>query len=198
MRSSDSKADKQFLSKLLEAPMTAEPNKSSVELATDFIKAIAWPLFALIFLISFWEPFQAAANMLPDIVNRSNTITIAGLTLQINRSLKLQNQQPSSEVKQVLADISPDDINKILATSGWRVWNAQEVDGGRDEYAKLVKLGVFREMTNQELQNRTEYAVRPVYGVVNKPLGDETRDFLIALIAEFAQQLGQPQQSPTP
>ena len=111
--------------------MSKESPKTRYELTVELIKALAWPLFAFFVLFSFWKPLHLAMNQLPEIVNRSNTITIAGLTIKIDRSLQLQNQEPSANVKKALSELTPEGIQTLMGLSGTATWLPQSADDGR-------------------------------------------------------------------
>jgi hypothetical protein len=203
---SNRQTDKQFLSTLLEVPMAAElkrsnetptaaePRKSRFELTNDLIKAGAWPLFALIVLIVFLGPFRAAANLLPDIVGRATSIKLGDVAIEIERKIP----PPSEEVRPVLAAMTADDINKLLETPVYRIWTPEEKDLGRSAYARTIELGIFGELSDKELQSRTDFPFKPAYGVTVTPLGEKTRQYLSVIIDQFTQELVRHEQPQTP
>jgi hypothetical protein len=177
-----------------ENPMAAEsaPQKTRFELTVELIKAVAWPLFAIFVLFTFWEPLHLAMNQLPDIVNRSNTITIAGLTIKIDQSLQLKNREPSAEVRQALSEITSDGIQTLMNLSGSARWLPQDADNGRRKNSEMVRLGLFEEIPLQELKDNFAYGVRVTQ------VGRDTQAYLYALISTFLEQLNQPVSTPTP
>jgi hypothetical protein len=159
--------------------------KSRLELAVDLVKALAWPLIALTVLISFWSPLRAVARQLPDIVNRSETITIAGLSIKVREGLR---RQATPEIARALANVTPDGLKRLLNTSSLSCWGADGADFGRKENAELIRLGLVEEVPKAELcspQPGQDY----VFGARPTALGRETQTFLLAVISEFAQEI---------
>jgi hypothetical protein len=173
--------------------MASNTTKTRFELAVELVKAIVWPVIALVILFSFWHPFQLAMEQLPDVVSHSDTITIAGLTLKIDRSLQLQGLEPSAEVRQVLSVLTPDGIRTLLAMGEGKYYPSSPT--GTTENDELLRLGLFEEIPPEELSlggHNYEYGVRPTQ------LGQDTQNYLLALISEFALQLDQVAPTPTP
>lgn len=164
--------------------MSNNPSKSRFELIVELIKAVAWPLFAIVLLVSFWRPLRSAVTQLPNIISRSETLSIAGLSLKVRRSLA---KQPSEEVKQALSKLSPDDL-KRLQNFNSTFCEEQYAASCRADYAALVGLGLLAEVPESELKkdrSGTPYG----FGVRITPKGKETQSVLNALVSEFVQEL---------
>ena len=87
------------------------PNKGKFELVVELIRALAWPTIAGLLLFSFWQPLQLTANLLPTIIDRSDSITIAGLSLKVGRELR---SEAPPEVRAALAGLSLAGIEMLL------------------------------------------------------------------------------------
>jgi hypothetical protein len=166
--------------------MSNNPSKSRFELIVELIKAVAWPLFAIVLLISFWRPLRSAVTQLPNIISRSETLSIAGLYLKVRRSLA---RQPSEEVKQALSKLSPDDLKRLQNfTSTW--CEEQYASSCRADYAALVSLGLIEEVPESELKTQKDRSGTPYgFGVRITPKGKETQTLLNTLVSEFVQEL---------
>lgn len=170
--------------------MSESNSKSSLELITDLIKALAWPLFAAVVLISFWSQLQSASKELPNLLSRSETLSIAGLSLKIGKGL---GRQPSTKVKKALSELSPDGIHRLLNMSSSSWWDVGSESTGKTDNAEVVRLGLLEEVPDNEIRATNERdGKRFGYGVRITPLGKETQAFLYALISEFAQELERP------
>jgi hypothetical protein len=177
-------------------PQKEQNQKTRYELTVDLIKAIAWPLFAFFILFSFWKPIHLAADQLSIIINRSNTITIAGLTLKIDQSLDLYKEQPSDEVRSVLANITPNAIRILLEhvqgpTCYLTTRDDPFIKQDKVDNAELISLGLYEEYKKDET-NKTAYCVHLT------PVGITTQNYLYDLISAFLQSLGQPVSTSTP
>ncbi len=178
----------------MEAKLSTE-KKTRFELIVELIKALAWPVFAMFIVLSFWIPLQKIMQKLPDIVERANVINIAGLSLEINQSLQLKGLNPSTNVKQVLSELTPNDISAVLALRGSASYPPESEASGRSDYDHLVSLGLYTEVSKQELDKGGKgYS----YGISITPLGTETRKYLLVLISEFLQQIDTSSPTPTP
>ena len=151
-----------------------------LQLWVEVVKALAWPVTALIVLICFWNPLQDIANRLPSILGQSESITIAGISIKVGARLK---SQASPEIQGALSAMSPDDIKRLLPHSGSAYWDKNGFSYTKSENANLVRLGLLREIPTAELASNYGY------GIELTPKGKSVQDFLYQLIAEFADEL---------
>ena len=161
--------------------MPAHPPKSRVETMTELLKAVAWPAIALVVLISFWSPLQRTAEQVPTLVSRSDSITIAGLSLKVSRELRTK---ASPEVQAVVAKLSRKGIEQVLALSEKSTWKPEDIENGREFTKELRALGLATELPPKELE-----ALHAGYGFTATELGRQTQAFLRAIVAEFVQEL---------
>ena len=173
--------------KVLEPVSKPNPKPDRFAQSIELVKAIAWPLFGIIVLTSFWNPLYSTIQQLPNIVSRSENITIAGLTLKVGKGLR---QQASTEVKQVLSDLSPESIRNLLTSGESTYWDVEYEISARTKSNELLKFGLLEEIPKAELNDRKD-STKYGYGVRLTPLGKETQAFLFNLISEFAQELEQ-------
>jgi hypothetical protein len=164
-----------------------QPQKSKFELGVDLIKALAWPLFSIIVLFSFWPQLHSTMDQLPDLLKRSNTITIGDLTIILSRNIR----EPSAEVKKVLSEITPIDIPRLMRIEQ-RVWLLTDANDAKINYADLLRLGLLEEIPTQDLPENS------TYGVQLTQLGRDTQKYLSDLLLEFVDQLNQPTSTPSP
>lgn len=163
--------------------------KSRFELVVELIKALAWPLIALILLIAFWTPLRQTTDLIPSIIGRSDTITIAGLSLKVGQGLKAK---ATPEVQKVLAKLSRSGVERVLRMSDSSYWTrGSGLSSDKNQGAELVKLGLETEVPQSELdalnlKQQTNYG----FGLRITDLGRETQAFLQSVVAEFVQELG--------
>lgn len=165
-----------------------EMPKSRFELFVELVKAIAWPILVVVVLIAFWAPLRDTARQLPGLLGRSNVVTIAGLSLKLGPGLRYQ---ASPEVKNVLAELSQEAIERLLsmASSSW--WNVGDESLGRSENVELVRLKLVEEVPADEVDSLNDRDQRRYgYGVRITELGIQTRSFLHSVVAEFVKELG--------
>ena len=168
-------------------PARQATGKSKLELTVDLMKALAWPVFGFFVLVSFWTPLQKTAALLPSLVERSDTISIAGLSLKIGSALK---NQATPEVERVLAKLTVAGIEKTLALGGSSWWGKESVDTAKRDYAELVALGLVEEVAQAELDARNKnYLGSLGYGIKRTDLGEKTQVFLRSVVAQFVQEL---------
>jgi hypothetical protein len=167
---------------------TKEATKSRFELFVELVKAIAWPLLAAVVLVSFWHPLREAANQLPSIVSRSDTITILGLSLKIGPQLR---QKAPREVQEALAALSADGIKTLMGMIGMGGGRGNDIHtlsvmtSDRGPYAELIKLKLAEEVPGLARADPTSDPTYATYVLQITPLGVQTNDFLLSLIAEF-------------
>lgn len=167
--------------------MAESPKKTNFELNVELTKALAWPLLAGIVLASFWSPLQRTADLVPALVGRSDTITIAGLSLKIGQNL---HSQASPEVRAILAHLSKAGVERVLEMGASSYWNKDAVSRGQEVNAELIKLGLVVEIPQTELDARNLREGRDYgYAVKRSALGEQTQAFLRSIVAEFVQEL---------
>lgn len=158
--------------------------KSTFEISVELTKAIAWPIVSMIALISFLGPLRSTAKQLPDLVSRSGSISIGSLSIEVERGLR---NQASSEVKTALSELSPNGIRELLDTTA--AYYSNPISGSiQDTYDELLSLGLIEEVSQSQLQTlNPEY----VYGIAITSLGEDTKDFLLAVIEELIQEVAE-------
>ena len=166
--------------------MAENSPKTRFELSVELVKALAWPLFAAVVLILFWGPIRSAAGLLPNIVSRSEALSIAGLSIKIGKGI---SQRPSDDVKAALSKLSPDDLKRLLNQSSSTRCGTESASTCKADYAPLVILGLMEEIPESELQLQDQSKMRYGYGARLTAKGRETQRFLYDLISQFVQEL---------
>ncbi len=170
--------------------MTEAAKKSRFELVVELVKAVAWPTLVALLLLSFWSPLQRTADLIPSIVGRSDTITIAGLSLKIGQGLR---NKATPEVERVLAKMSKAGIERVLGMSESAWWDKGSIDFARAENKEIVALGLAVEVPTSEIEQRNAADKRNFgYAVRITALGKQTQAFLRSVVAEFVQELAVP------
>ena len=165
----------------------ADSNQSTkrgrLELIIAAAKAFAWPLFGFAVLVSFWTPLQQVAGYLPSLLARSEAITIAGMSIKLDKRL----QPPSPDVSRALEKISPQAVDLLLSHhTAFRIWDEQRVPEARAEMGELAELGLVKELPQGSVKDPQG---KTMHGVEITPLGQDVRRFLIELIAQFVKEL---------
>ena len=80
--------------------MADDGPRGTFEIWVDLVKGLSWPLVALIVLFTMWTPLQRIAADLPDIIERSTSIKIGELAIEVDKGL---GQKATPEVQEVLA-----------------------------------------------------------------------------------------------
>jgi hypothetical protein len=166
--------------------MSSASSKSRFELIIELVRATVWPLIVIISLISFWEPLHKTAQQLPAIVGQSQTITIAGLSLKLQKGIE---NKPSLKVKEALSNISADSIKKLMTSNEASYWESNYTNSAKVENYELINLRLLEEIPYDQLNESTINRKKYGYGIRLTPLGKETQNFLLSLISEFVQEL---------
>jgi hypothetical protein len=176
--------------------MSEEKSKSRLELNIELLKALAWPLFALIILFSFWTPLRDSAKELPRLMRDAESVSIYSFSIKVKTDLRQQTTPEvgkvlaTPEVERVLARLSPDGIQKLLNSRFVSCWesgkdNIQQV---KEMNKELMQLGLLQELPDMGscLKNQGanyEYAVGPT------DLGKATQEFIFAFVTQSAREL---------
>lgn len=160
------------------------------QVVLEYIKALAWPVFAIVLLVSFWQPLQDIAKVAPGLVSQSESIQIGSVSLKVKARLA---KQASEAVQTVLRRLQPEDILEILSIStsyrekqaGGTMLVYDDDDGSKaDRYARFAELKIVTALSGPELEVAKKTNERPTHvtrGYRLSGLWDETYGFLIRL-----------------
>lgn len=154
-----------------------EYKKSNYEITVDLIKAIVWPFLIILFLLVFWSPVHLVIEQVPNIIDRSQVITVAGVSIRSKE--KLVNEA-SPRTKAVLSNISSDGLLTLLEIHDEVYWSKGDERVGRRKNSELVQFGLVDEIPDDEIRAKG-YS----YGVSVTSFGSETQEFLVALMQEL-------------
>ncbi len=157
--------------------------------AVELTKALAWPVLAALLLVAFWKPLHILADYVPQLLSNTEEFSIGGVRFQLHKSLV---DQASPDVKRILGDLGVEEIRLILDTPPqnticWSIRPSPE-EKQFQPYASLLNLGLFREMTKEEMQQQESEHIACKYGVIPTPKFGPIRDFMIKGIVEAIQQ----------
>lgn len=156
--------------------MTYE-TKPKLELVTDLLKTILWPLIVIVIIIIFWEPIKG-------LIGNSDSITIGNFTLK----LKNEIPTPSVPVKNILNKISSQEVSELLF-----IGNDTSIYNGYNE--KSLKHSPISDMMDLNLVRHVEPydgadTTNQYYKVTM--LGSNTYNFYISLISAIGKQIDNP------
>src|SRR5207253_2368384 len=131
--------------------MTDSHRKTRFEISVELIKALTWPLVISIVLIGFWTPLHNIVTQLPNLLSRSESVTIAGLSIKIGKDI---GRQVSPKVKEVISELSPEGLHRLINAPPFPLPTVSAVADkpGETEYAELIKLGLMENIPTTELQ----------------------------------------------
>ena len=115
----------------------------------EYVRVLAWPLFALVVLVSFWTALHDLAQVLPGLLSQSESISFKGVIFRVKKSIA---DQASPEVRAALNELTSSDIRELLETSGP---TSVLIDNPDDEavpaWKHFIELGLATPLTSKEL-----------------------------------------------
>lgn len=171
-------------------------SKSRLELATELVKALVWPAFALVILLSFWTPLRESVRELPKLMRDAESVSIYSFSIKVKENLRWQATPEvgkvltTPEVETVLARLSPDGIQKLLNFRFVSCWESgrDNIDQVKEINKELLQHGLLTEVSNMRLCAATEGA-RYDYALGPSDLGLATQQFIFAFVAQSAREL---------
>ncbi|SRR5712692_2297893 len=161
---------------------------NKITLLLDLIKALMWPVFAIVILVSFWRPLHEVATALPDLARSSESITIMGVSVRVGKRLAAR---ASPDVREVLSKLSPTDVEFIITlgdTTEVKVDGNDQSDKPRLE--SLTALGLFEKMSAQEIKAADENDQTTYwFAAKTTPRYGKVREFLIKWMSETFEEL---------
>lgn len=169
-----------------------KPSKSLAGSAGTWLSSIlSWPTFAVLLVFIFWKPLHQVGELLPRLVENSDTITLGKLTLQVRQNLKTLESQAGSDVRDALSGMEAEDALMVLE-SNLQGATTYSGDAGEDvrKWRKLQRLGMVEELTvadlRKEEKSRGDKPGEYTFGV--RPTGkyDKVHKFLARAVFEIA------------
>jgi hypothetical protein len=160
----------------------------------EYIKALAWPIIALIVLASFWTPLHQIGLMAPELVRQSDSITIGSVSLKLSKRV---TRRMSDEVRNVLPRLDPDDLQELVATN--LPYGTPMTFGDQGTWTesskrleKFVTLGLLTRMSIKDLedeQKANKRQWRDFAGYRATQLYVQVHTFLVKLVPEVIKEL---------
>ncbi|MEZ4553976.1 MAG: hypothetical protein R3B59_08715 [Dehalococcoidia bacterium] len=160
----------------------------TITAVTDLVRASVWPAIVLIMLAVFWGPAHSAMDQLPEVLGRTKTVTIAGLTLEIDSRLEALGVEPSAETEAALAALTSTDVARLMSFSSALSGTRRSHDPAemiRPLYVGLIDAGLVKELSPAELDDFS-------YGVSLTVQGREAVTFLNGVVGAFVAELPKP------
>lgn len=141
------------------------------------VQALRWPLISLLGFVVFWSPINEIANLLPELVGRSESISVAGVKIEVEARIRAQ---ASDEVAELVGDVNREEL-AILMSSSDNSYTSNSEASMRRRYSRLIDLGAFEEVPPEEFPDDREHT----YGVRRTPLGTDAREFLTSIVVDI-------------
>ena len=144
------------------------------------LSSVLWPVFAFVVLIAFWSPLHTIATRLPDVIDKSQTISIAGLKLELDSTFRFR--KPSPPVAEALKELYAEDVKILISNPDSALFSPPErVAEYREKYAHLIQLKLALESETIMLGQGGEAARK---GTVFKlsPVGVAAKAYLVDLV----------------
>jgi hypothetical protein len=139
-----------------------------------------WPIFAFVVLFSFWSPLHTIANRVPDLIDKSKVISIAGLKIELDTALRFR--KPSPPVEKALKNLYAEDLKLLIKNPDSALFAPiDQVTIYREQYAHLMELDLVREMDTTMLSQGAEKA-HTGKAFKLSPVGVEAKAYVIDLI----------------
>ena len=162
----------------------ASSTKSNYEITVLLVSALAWPAIVLLLLFIFREPVKAVVGQLPSLMASSNSISIAGVSVQVDRKLR---SQASAEAMASMATLSAEGVRTLMdLAQKTPIYEGQEVKDGRvdREYGELLRAGLAEAIPWD--QGRLGPGAK---GVRVTERGRRVQELAYLIIADFAGQI---------
>lgn len=91
--------------------MPSEKNPTKFDLYLKLTTLLAWPIMILILLVIFWRPIKLLSSKLPKVVQKSETISIAGITLKMTDQI---TQKPTAKINEALTGLGHEPLLGLL------------------------------------------------------------------------------------
>jgi|GEM_PF-6292768 hypothetical protein len=165
-------------------PARPAPTKSSYEVTVMLVTALAWPAIVVLLLFIFRAPIQAVVAQLPSLMASSNTISVAGVSVQVDRKLR---SQASAEALASMAALTGEGVRTLMMLEHKTpIYTAQDVRDGRieQEYGELIRANLA-----EVIPWEGERWGPGTKGVRVTDRGRRVQELALLIIADFAGQI---------
>jgi hypothetical protein len=80
----------------------------------ELLKVIVWPTITLVIFALFWSPLYKIVEQLPNLVSKSNTVTVGQFSLRIDKGL---SHQLSPDLKKILEQLSGPEVIALITSN---------------------------------------------------------------------------------
>jgi hypothetical protein len=164
---------------------SAPSGKSNYEITVMLIRALAWPAIVLLLLFIFRGPVKAIVGQLPSLMASSNSISIAGVSVQVDRKLR---SQASADALASMGALSPEGVRSLMGLAEKTpIYKEEDWKDGRveREYGEILRAGLAEAIPWGE-----ERGLGPgAKGVRVAERGRRVQELAYLIIADFAGQL---------
>jgi len=166
-------------------PFQSAPSaKTNYEITVLLVSALAWPATVLLLLFIFREPVKAVVGQLPSLMASSNSISVAGVSVQVDRKLR---SQASAEALASMSSLSAEGVRSLMdLAQKTPIYEAREFKGGRveREYGELLRAGLAEAVPWDEGRFGTG-----AKGIRVTERGRRVQELAYLIIADFAGQI---------
>jgi hypothetical protein len=158
-----------------------------LQTAAELAKALAWPVLAVLLLVSFWTPLHTLMNTVPQLLSSSEEVSIGGATFHLRKSFV---DQAPPEVKEILGDLGPEEVQIILEVKPQDVvcFAYPPPPLEKRPYTVLINLHLFEEATPEQKKEQQSEGYPCGFGVSATPKFARVRGFMIQALSEAIQQ----------
>jgi hypothetical protein len=166
------------------APSLPKEPKETGTKGAEYVKALAWPVLAILLVFFFWTPARETAALLPELLRDSETIEVGKVKLGIKKSIA---KRASEAVREALVDMKAPDVRLILQSESqtFLFCDAKESDENiqqfhRLEAKKLVSALTAEQLTAEKTTDPPPCAgERLTFGFATTILWDSVQKFLV-------------------
>jgi hypothetical protein len=118
--------------------------EKSYEHWTKGLASLLWPVLAFVMLCAFWTELHNIADRIPNVIDRSKSINIASVKIELDAALQMR--EPSPPVAKALQELYAEDLKLMLNSPDVPQFaRAERLGEYREKYAHLMQLGLVVE-----------------------------------------------------
>lgn len=154
--------------------------KSKFEVIVELVRVLVWPALLVTIVLMFLKPLRETVYLLPSLVANSSELTIAGVKVNIDKSIR---SKASDEVLISIAKLSPNGFESLIdLTKGTIVFQSIELDRYKHEYNELLELKLI-EIKSWTGDRNYDYSL----GVTG--LGRDVQQFFFVIVSDISGKL---------
>jgi len=166
--------------------MQPDSEPSKFDLYLKLARLVIGPILVLVVLCVFWKPIKILSLELPKLVEKSKTISVAGITIETDDQI---TQRPSTKINAALTGLEEEPLEELLEMGDDNPTLSSSFGFDSTRYADVIQRLTDRGLTKVIKSDATDTLEKRIVSVRLTKLGIKSSLVISDLFNAFVQEL---------